>query len=78
MLNRLYIRVPSTNCEPKLPCNRYYFADNTMVDLNNEVRCATCAAWVYGAGEQGNCGRLVIGTDADFGCAMWRPLSDRA
>lgn len=58
MPNRLYLRVPSTNCEPTIPCHRYYFADMTCLDFNADVRCATCKHWDSGNGRYGDCSAM--------------------
>lgn len=78
MTNRIYLRVPSTKCEPSTPCNRYYFDDGTMVDLNADVRCATCKwwwRWRLAVTEGSYCGHVGIEHDLgpDFACSMWEP-----
>jgi hypothetical protein len=79
-VNRIHIRIPIAEL-PKATddkVHRYYFADETVIEFNQDVRCLTCAHWEAWPQSHGRCHGIVttslgLSTHQDFACANWTP-----
>ena len=73
---RMYLRVPTSTDRTSSPVHRYFFADDTMLDFDMEIKCATCKHWFDSFGSAtgvgvGRCNRMYFSTSGEFGCTHW-------
>lgn len=66
---RMFLIQPKRDYDPG---RHYWYTADGLLDLDADIRCATCAKWGgESTDDQGGCGWLAIKTWGDFGCVEW-------